>query len=179
MFRDMKYFDVYVLCQAANRLLSGEFAKNVNDFFEPFSESYEGQNKFHKYSLLHDYCEWVIRENIWDEEEDIIESIRDAYRLKEFMHPDGTLWIDQALNYYFGKNYDFLYWIDNNSDKNIDQLTDTEIDDLRYDYIHYLQEENIFDDFIIQLSNEMFYILFQNRKLQVQVGHPHSRDLVT
>jgi hypothetical protein len=58
MFQDMKYFDVYVLCQAANRLLSGEFERNANDFFEPFSESYGEQNKFNKYSLLHDYCEW-------------------------------------------------------------------------------------------------------------------------
>jgi hypothetical protein len=105
----------------------------------------------------------VIRQNIWYEEENIEQSIRNAYRLREFTHYDGTLWIDQALNHYFGKDYDFIFWIDKNSNRKIDQMTDTEIDDLRYDYLLYLQEENVFDAFIIKLSNEMFYILFQNR----------------
>lgn len=163
MFQRMEYFDVYVLCQAANRLLGGGFERTVNDFFEPFSENYGEQNAFNKFSLLHDYCEWVIRQNVWDEEVDMVQPIRNAYKMREYSRHNGTLWVDQAINHYHNTTYDFLHWIDDESDKTVDQLSDTELEDLRYDYLLYLQEEELFDAFIIQLSNEMFYVLFQNR----------------
>ena len=57
MFQLMKYFDVYVLCQAANRLLNGGFERNIDDFFEPLFETDDAINEFNKHSLLHSYCE--------------------------------------------------------------------------------------------------------------------------
>ena len=33
MLYTMRYFDVYVLCHAANKLLRGGFERNTSDFF--------------------------------------------------------------------------------------------------------------------------------------------------
>lgn len=164
MFYTMGYFDVYVLCQAANRLLGGGFERNINDFFEPLFEDCDEQTQFNKYSRLHCYCEWVIQQNVWDEEEDIVKTVREQYRHRRFMLGEGTLWIDRAIKHYCHANFDFLHWIDESSTETVDQMTDTEIEDLRYDYLCNIQLGEEFDLCTRQLSNEMFYILFQNRE---------------
>jgi len=164
MFQSMRYFDVYVLCQAASKLLMGGFERNVNDFFEPIFEGNDEQIQFNKYSLLHNYCEWVVRQNVWDEEEDIVPLIRDAHRLSAFTHKEGTLWIDRAINHYCQSNSDFLLWIKENSTKSLNQMTDTEVDDLRYDYLCNIQLCEDFYTCVTHVSNEMFYVLFQNRE---------------
>lgn len=156
-------FRTYVLCQAANRLLDGGFELNVNDFFEPLFETTDEINEFSKHSLLHSYCEWVIQQNIWDEEENIIEIVRSEYKSKQYSRNTGTLWIDRAINHYCQANYDFLDWI-KDSAKAVDQMSDVEIDDSRYDYLSNLQLGEEYDTCITRLSNEMFYILFQNRE---------------
>jgi hypothetical protein len=90
MLQRMEYFDVYFLCQIASNLLEGGFERTVNDFFEPFSESYREKNAFMKYSRLHDYCEWVIQQNIWDDGEDVVHSVREAYRTREYTWDKGA-----------------------------------------------------------------------------------------
>ena len=167
----MKYFDVYVLCQAASRLLDGDFARTVNDFFEPLFEDYDDQNQFTKFSILHRYCEWIVRMNIWDSEEAMIKPVREAYELKEYVSSVGTLWIDQALNYYHDTKYDFLLWLEQESGKTVNQLSDTELYDLLYDYLFYLQEEEMYYECLKRISNEMFYILFQNRAFLYSFNH--------
>lgn len=161
----MKYFDVYLLCQTAGNLLTGEFVRTVNDFFEPFFEGYDKQNIFDKHSILHEFCEWIVRMNVDNEaeEDDVIEEIRDAYRLREY-GASGALWVDRALNQYFGKEKNFLNWIEENTDKKIDEMTNDEVSDWKYQYLETIElGEDIFEDLVMQLSNEMFYILFQNR----------------
>ena len=167
MLYPMRYFDVYVLCQAADKLLRGGFERNVADFFEPLFGNDGDINKFRKYSLLHDYCEWVIRQNVWDEEENIIDIIREEYRHKVLFGTDGALWIDRAINFYCKpkEKSDFLTWVENSSSKPIEQLEDYEVDDLRYDYLQELQLcSGEYDTCVRQLTQEMFYILFQNRE---------------
>jgi hypothetical protein len=163
----MRYFDVYVLCQTADNLLSGGFERNLADFFEPLFGVDGITNKFSKYSLLHDFCEWVIRQNVWDEEENIVEVIRETYRRRKSYSSEPPLWIDRAINFYCkpAEKNDFLRWVKAESAKAIDELTDCEIDDFRYDYLQELQlGSEDFDSCVDQLTMEMFYILFQNRE---------------
>lgn len=167
MLQPMRYFDVYLLCQAADKLLRGGFERNVADFFEPLFGNDGDTNKFRKYSLLHDYCEWVIRQNVWDEEVNIVDVIREEHKHKASFGTDGALWIDRAINFYCKpkEKCDFLSWVETSSPKPIEQLEDYEVDDLRYDYLQELQlcsEE--YDTCVRQLTQEMFYILFQNRE---------------
>ena len=162
MFQQMKYFDVYFLCQSANRLLSGGFERQINDFFEPLFECYDTQNCFNKHSLLHSYCEWVVEQNIWDRE-GITRAIKEAYRMREYSRKADTLWIDIALNEYCDKQYDVLTWIAQKSDTPINQLTDTDLEELHREYLSYLWAEEAYDDVLLRISNEMFYVLFQNR----------------
>lgn len=164
MFQLMKYFDVYVLCQAANRLLDGGFELNINDYFEPLFETDDIINEFNKHSLLHSYCEWVIQQNVWDEEENIVELIRSEYKYRHFSHGKGVLWIDHAINHYCQAGFDFIEWAETEYSKKMDQMSDVEIDDLRYDYLSNIQLGEEYDSCMIQLSNEMFYVLFQNRE---------------
>jgi len=172
MFHQIEYFDVYILCQAAEGLLTSGFEVTVNDFFESFREGYGDQNAYKKYSLLHAYCEWIIRQNMWNEDENIVCSVREKYEMRKqdaeigwenVEEIIGTLWIDHALNYYHDTKYDFLKWVARESGKAVDQLSDTELEDFRYDYLHEIQEEDVFDSFLTQLSGEMFFVLFQNR----------------
>lgn len=166
MLKNMGYFDVYVLCQTANRLLDMGFERTVNDFFEPFSENYHCCNEFNKYSILHSYIEWVIEQNIWEKEKNIVLFVKNAHWYKKSInHNAGTLWVDYALNHYFQANFDFLTWLKENSDKNIEAMEEAEIEDFRYEYLSSLQlEEELLENLMHQLSNEIFYILFQNRE---------------
>jgi len=158
----MKYFDVYFLCQSASRLLDGGFERTINDFFEPLSESGSEKNSFNKYSILHEYCEWVIRANIWDEKNSAV-SIKKRYRNRGYSRNDGTLWVDIALNHYSKKKYDFLDWVNEETGKTVDCFEDAEIDELQHNYLISLSGLEEFDDFVARLSSEMFYVLFQNR----------------
>ncbi len=165
MFQAMKYFDVYVLCQAANRLLQGGFERNINDFFEPLIEPENELIPFSKYSLLHNYCEWVVQQNAWNEEdeENTIPLIRKVL-MRPYLYNRSPLWIDSAIKHYCKVDSSFRDWINDASTKTIEQMTDAEISDHRYNYLCNLQLSEEYESCVTQLSNEMFYILFQNRE---------------
>ena len=167
MFKAMRYFDVYILCQAANRLLQGGFERNVAEFFEPLFESYEEIIQFGKHSLLHKYCDWVINQNMWfekEEGEDFISFIRE-FVSHPYLHDNPSpLWIDCAINHYCGSSYNFIEWIKELTSKTIEGMADVEISNQRYDYLCELQLSKEYEKCTAQLSSEMFYILFQNRE---------------
>lgn len=122
MMQPMEYFDIYYLCQAASHLLVGDFGRLINDFFESFSEDEERCNEFNKFSILHEYCQWVVRQNIWDgeEEEERIKHIKGLSKMREYSNDsEGSLWVDLALNHYFAKTYDFLSWLESDAQKTL------------------------------------------------------------
>lgn len=164
MFKSMKYFDVYYLCQVANNLLKGNFERIVNDFFEPFSESHERENSFKKYSLLHDFCEWVTLAEIWREDSAIFDVVRGKSTKQCLHHKGGALWVDFALNYHCKNSYDFLSWLAKAIKTETEDMQDSEIEELRLDYLRFVQDTEDFDNCLTQIVDEMFFVLFQNRE---------------
>ncbi len=164
MLTEMNYLDVYLLCQTANNLLRGGFERLIDEFFcNLFDEQITPA--FSKESYLLRYCEWVINQMIWDDTENTAELIRKCSKMPRGADWEGTLWGDRLINQYRAdqdEKADFFSFYENEI-RNVEQLTDEEIDDYIYNYLSELTLSGWYEECARKLAREMFYILFQNR----------------
>lgn len=164
MLTEMNYLDVYLLCQTANNLLRGGFERLIDEFFGNLFDE-QITPAFSKESYLLRYCEWVINQMIWDDTENTAELIRKCYKMPRGADWEGTLWVDRLINQYRAdqdEKADFFSFYENEI-RNVEQLTDEEIDDYIYNYLSELTLSGWYEECARKLAREMFYILFQNR----------------
>lgn len=165
MLTEMNYLDVYLLCQTASNLLDGGFERLINDFFEDLFIDDRTPVRFSKESYLHSYCEWVITQMIWDDSENTADLIRKCAKMHKEQDWEGTLWVDRLLNRYQSDpngRSDFFSYYGEKLD-HLEQLTDEEIEDYIYDYLSELTLSDWYEECVVKLAQEMFYLLFQNR----------------
>ena len=164
MLTEMNYLDVYLLCQTANNLLRGGFERLIDEFFGNLFDE-QITPAFSKESYLLRYCEWVINQMIWDDTENTAELIRKCYKMPRGADWERTLWVDRLINQYRAdqdEKADFFPFYENEI-RNVEQLTDEEIDDYIYNYLSELTLSGWYEECARKLAREMFYILFQNR----------------
>ena len=119
---DMSYYNVYYYCNILDNLLylftsSIDWASTAAQFKDSFYE--DDIPNFPKYSALHTFCDYAIRQLIWEEDQKELDVIGERYndeyaksldqvgRLKyafsgDYKH-EQRLWIDRLLHNY-GKN---------------------------------------------------------------------------
>lgn len=166
---DMRYYNVYYYCNIIDNLLhyftsSIDWITTGAQFTEPFFEG-ETEN-FPKYSALHAFCEFAVRKLMFEDAEEQLEAIQAKYdelnidnkakRLRiafEYGGKDGCLLeIDRLFKMHEIEHETFFSYLVNEDFKLIADA-----------YDDFTAFDGDLDDAILQLSRELFYILFQNR----------------
>lgn len=167
----MSYYNVYYYCNILDNLLylftsSIDWASTAAQFKDSFYE--DDIPNFPKYSALHTFCDYAIRQLIWEEDQKELDVIGERYndeyaksldqvgRLKyafsgDYKH-EQRLWIDRLLHNYGKNNQSFYSYI---HDRNFEYFDD------EYDEFVFLNGD--YDEAVSNLTRELFYVLFQNR----------------
>lgn len=166
---EMKYYNVYYYCSIIDNLLhyftsSIDWVTTGAQFTEPFFEG--GIDNFPKYSALHAFCDFAVRQLMFEDAEEQLEKIQNKYdeliidnkaqRLRmAFAHggKDGCfLEVDRIFKMYGIKHETFFSYLVNND---FEFIIDA--------YDDFTTFDGDLDDAITHLSRELFYVLFQNR----------------
>lgn len=169
---EMTYYNVYYYCNILDNLLyyfmSGpDWAPTGAQFTEPFFES-EIDN-FPKYSALHAFCDFAIRQLMFEEAEKQLDRIQEKYdeskigdrkkRLKAAFEQGGNgssfLEVDRLFEMYKIKHETFFSYLTNNINNDSEFILDS--------YNEFTEFDGDLDDAIEHLTREVFYVLFQNR----------------
>lgn len=167
---NMSYYKVYYYCDIIDRLLyrftgTIDWASTGAQFTEPF---FQGEvDNFPKYSALHSFCEFAINKLMTEDAEKDIEEIQEKY--DELCDLDKPKRLAEAFNY-DGQHPGLSFEVDD-----LFRMFEVEHETfyqylLRNDFEFIIDAYNDFiffdgdlEDIILQLSRELFYILFQNR----------------
>lgn len=180
----MSYYNVYYYCNIIDNLLhlfttSIDWTSTAAQFKESL---YEGEiENFSKYSILHIFLDYAIRTLISEEDEKELGVIQERYYDDHAEHMDvkqrldyafmsqynhkNRLWIDRLLQNYSKKSECFYEYLEG---KNIDNFDD------EYNNFCFLNGE--FDEAVLNLSRELFYVLFQNRDFLYRFNYYIASD---
>lgn len=156
----MEFFETYYYANIIHNVLGDmfEYLRNLHNWHEDREVSLF-LSPFPKWSILHDYAEYVIKDLMCEriEEEEIHTIVN---------NPRTNLWIDKALKHHGIKTEGFRAWLDL---QNIN-LTDATEDNI-LDYHEDLSLTGELDSLLKQLSEEVFYLLFANRSLLAKLNN--------
>lgn len=150
----LHYFETYYYANVVHNVLSNPTAyiRGLNDWHEDREPDLFLQ-PFPKWSLLHDFAHFLIEQLMHEELDDVVlDSIVNDAR--------SELWVDRALRHHGFQVEGFRHWL---SGKSVALADATE--DHIYDYHQDLQLTGELDALLTQLSNEVFFLLFNNRAL--------------
>ena len=171
---EMKYTNTYYYCNMiTNVITSMDYLSNIAQFLEGyFDEENANTFRFPKDSMLHQFCTWFVDEVVWesmDKELDIIDdkiknlSEKNTENFKKIFTDEYRFWTDDKYKYleleyiiqeFTGEKIKFLDWLLRND----------------FEFVQDAAREYFEDNYelcekaITGISDEMFYLLFQNRE---------------
>ncbi len=168
---EMSYYNIYYYCNIIDNLLH-YFTKHIDwittgaQFADPYFEN-EVPN-FAKYSALHEFCCFAVKVLVDEDAADSLEIIQERYdaledekskkeRLRKAFqfdddHQDGKIEIDRILSLLSPKAKSFFSF-----------LMDSDCKCIPDDYLDFVFFNGDLEDVLMQMSRELFYVLFQNR----------------
>lgn len=155
----MDFFETYYYANVVHNVLNDpmSYLRKLNSWHED-RETWLFLRPFPKWSVLHDFAQYIIENLIYERLDDItLDAIEN--------NPKSSLWIDQALAHHEIKTPGFRAWLEQ---EGID-LTDAS-QDVIHDYHNELRLTGEFATLLIQLTNEVFYLLFGNRALLAKLN---------
>ena len=145
-----------------NALLLSTAAQFTDSFFLSEPES------FPKYTALHSFCEFVIRQIFCEDTRNEIERIQEKYDMLVNVEDKKTRLL-KSFNY-DNQNKKALLEIDRvgnlfgmRQETFFDYLLNSEFTFIEDAYENFLLLDSYFSDIVMMLSQEMFYVLFLNR----------------
>lgn len=146
---EFKFYQTYYFCNVINNVLRDQFpyVRNLNDFYGD-GKLFYFLGKFEKESIFHEFINFVVS-NIYDEHLD-----------KFDLHESIELPIERALKYY---DISYTTFQEFYHDDGLFEHMDSEQG--CYEYMEYLSNTGSYDLLLQKTTNEIFYILFQNRDL--------------
>lgn len=169
---ELKFYNTYYFCNAIKNILDDQFnyLRNLNDFYG------DGQiwgliEAFPQYSLCHQFIEFVVTEIYYEEMAEIdakkwIETKQkytDAINMHSHVETVALLPVERAFDFYSIQYLSFnTYLLSIN--KSLAEFDDFDI----HNYYDELRMNDSLSILIEQTTKEVFYILFQNRKLMMK-----------
>lgn len=149
----MRYYNTYYFANIITNLLENRFAyiRTINDLFEDYLVL-DFIGDFPKFTALHRFAEFVFHLECSDE----LTSENIAAVLATV---DKKLTVNHAFDEYAIDHTSLTEWL---SDKKT--LSSVDADDL-YEYYHELRLEQAYADLIDRLTNEVFFVMFLNRRI--------------
>jgi Restriction endonuclease len=156
----MSYYNTYYFANVINNVINDRFdyLRNLDEFLVGYLTL---SDKFEKRSILHQFISFIIEDLFYESIEEDFKSLEqvtiEAIKKKK-------VWLNLALNYHGIKHTPFKQWINENSNSN------EHPEDLFYTYINeFLYDERLL--LIEKLTDEVFYILFMNRKFLLNFNY--------
>lgn len=149
---EMNYYSTYYFADIINNVIVNEsfdYARTLDDFFQ-------GEMlylAFEKNSNLHRFIYWVIERVLIDEADG---EIRETINEKNYFKIKFT--INKFMEKHNIKHISYAEWYEN-----IDKQKQVIGEDSILSYYEYLLVEGSLDSLISRMTEEVFYILFQNR----------------
>lgn len=167
---EMKYFNTYYYCNIImNTINNFDFLTTINQFFEGYFGEEEDANyiQFPRQTIMHEFLQWVIDCIMWEEMREFINRTDEWSGEEENLYNwifcddygrENTTFIENLLILYDNQPIDFRKWW-------INEVKDQKIIDAHELLAKYIDEnEKRYSTTIDKLSDEVFYLLFQNRK---------------
>lgn len=167
---DAKFYETYYFCNIINNILHDQFT-----FAQKLDAFYGDDNVVHllkpfqKYSIFHQFLEFVVNELYFENIEEIdLEKIKiDKKNFSNLsIHIDSILKpklpIELAFEYHNIEYPTFIDFLDQ-----FDKTFETSDEEDLYDYMREIQFDEAYDSLITQTVQEIFHVLFQNRKLML------------
>lgn len=164
----MKYYDTYHYCHLIMNVINDiDYLSTINQFFEGYFGEEEDANcyVFPRVTILHEFLEWVIDTIIYEKMRNFIEIMQDAEidtydEILKLVNCHELLIIEEIMCRYSDEHVEFRKWWVSECSKYAGKRIDG------YELLNKYIENNrvIYDDSIEKLSDEIFYILFQNRE---------------
>ena len=179
LFAEFKFYQTYYFAQAITDILHDQFAyiRHLNDFYGE-GRAYYYFKPFSKYSVFHEFIEFVVRDIIHDTNSEV-----DLEKRKERIKSVGKYaeafgWIPEhlpinlAFDFYEIEHLTFNDWLRDNGSS----FSDANDDDI-CEYLDELILNGDYDKLIEKIVHEVFFILFQNRQLLLTFNEMISRQL--
>jgi len=165
---EARFYETYYFCNIIRNVLCcpDDYLRILNDFYGDGAIFYRVSG-FQKYSVLHDFIEFVVEDIYYDrvnsdaiaDSKNLIDKFKDLPYLLDHIQPTKTP-IERALDYHDIEHVSFQDFLSEHGKC----FSDHDVDDV-YEYFHELREQGIYRQLIEQTSKEVFHVLFQNREL--------------
>jgi HNH endonuclease len=162
----LEFYETYYYANIINNIIGDPFPyiRGIHEWYED-AEEYVFLPPFPKVSRLHGFAVHII-------DSLISETISDIEIDSLVQHPEHEVWVDRALKYHGFQCDGFRKWLAvqnvSHEDLNEDHL---------YDYHQELMLAGELETLVEHLSNEVFHVLFANRKLLANFNEFMSRAL--
>lgn len=164
----MKYYDTYFYCNVIMNVINDiNYVSTINQFFEGYFGAEEDADyyEFPRVTILHEFFEWVIDTIIHERMRNIIEITESAEHctydeIFSSYNSNEVLIIEEIMCRYNKKPIEFRKWWVNECNNYVGAQIDA------YELLNKYIENNrmAYDDSVEKLSDEIFYLLFQNRE---------------
>lgn len=173
---EMGYHNVYYYCNIVVNTIhyrQEEFLTKLWEFSHAYIE--EIPEKYCRESILLLFCRWTVQSVMEEDMEaelmelkEIVKKISNTEKsnfIEKILNHDMhfSFEIERAIKYYCDRNNNFFDWL---KDKKYDLL-----EDAFHDYLFELWISDEYETVVNKIANEMFYILFFNRKFLLDFNH--------
>lgn len=181
---EMKYHNVYYYCGILSNIIEYQQEEFLTKLWE-FSHGYleEIPEKYDKESVLLLFCKWSVRSIMEEDMESELFELKKLIRkytvnnridLKKAFWHDGEYFsfeVERAIEHYYGKSMHFYEWL-------LEEETGI-LEDVFDDYLVQLWIGDNYENVVDRIAEEMFYILFLNRKFlqhfNYYMSHTHEK----
>lgn len=155
---EMSYYSTYYYANILQNVIM-----NPIDYLKSFEEflvvSFKISNKFKKFGVLHRYIYFVIDALFYEDINDELMTLSNE-NLDININEVKDFWLNRALNFHDISHLIFHDWLKEN------EPSFYHSEDIVYEYIDYLFDAKY--KLINKLTEEVFYLLFMNRKLLLE-----------
>jgi hypothetical protein len=148
----MKYFATYYLANTIHNVIADP-ANYLRTLEEHFGDAATAAlfPPFPKHTALHRFVEEVWASLLSDEADDVaVDAVVNE--------PQYKLWVEEALTHHGSRFLPFRDWLQQ-EERSLESLNEDDI----HDYYAFLNDEGPLDNLTLQVSREVFHIIFVNR----------------
>jgi hypothetical protein len=175
---EFRCYETYYYANAIRNILSDQFAylRHLHDFYGD-GRQVRYTCPYPRFSAFHSFVSFVVDELVFAEDEIDLSTRQDAARRLSSMPPrfqaeQHILPIERALTYYGLNHESFSNWLDEQA-ISFDEATDGDV----CEYHDELRREGPVEELLEQVVEEVFFVLFSNRRVLLLFNEMMARQL--
>lgn len=173
LLTELKFYQSYSFAQGIQNIVYNtfEYVRGLDEFYGD-DKHLNYVQPFQKYSVLHNFIEFVVEQTIHDENcryFNLEKRIKDIKRFETIPQAIDQmklklLPIEEALIFYEISHESFITWLKSKGKNTFNEVNDDDI----YFYLEDLTLSGEYESLVFSIVQEVFFILFQNRKFLLE-----------